>query len=307
MSVNSKEIKPKVSCINLGYYQVKASGDISFKSKAKSTIDDKNLASGDVIEFNGKNYIMEIGQPMLDSDKTANDLTKIFVLNVLAKQYDEQENAGNFNVLLTSPPISFKKQSQDLPKFLEGEYKIKYNGKPMTINIKKVVVLPETFLVYTVNNPSKLKGKKTLIIDIGGRTTNVCLLTDCKFSLDDYFTISKGMYNIDQSIAKKINTANYTSYNDEDIDLLRKQNARVLDDNKELIEEVYREHVDSIVKEVSINSWQIDNNTVILICGGGGIILEEYIQESFPNAKLSNDPLYDNLKALELMSKEVFK
>lgn len=304
--MSSNSIKPKVSCINLGYYQVKASGDISFKSKAKSTIDDRNLAAGDVIEFNGKNYIMEVGQPMLDSDKTTNDLTKIFVLNVLAKQYDD-ENGGNFNVLLTSPPISFKKQSVDLPKFLEGEYKIKYNGKPMTINIKKVIVLPETFLVYTVNNPSKLKGKKTLIIDIGGRTTNVCLLTDCKFSLDDYFTISKGMFNLDQNIAKKINTANYTTYIDEDIDLLRKQNAKLLDDNKELVEEVYREHVESIVKEVAINSWQIDNNAVVLICGGGGIVLEQYIQEAFKSAKLSNDPLYDNLRALEVLSKEVFK
>jgi hypothetical protein len=192
---------------------------------------------------------------------------------------------------------------------IQGEVKVGYtaNKEEQLENIKKVVVLPETFLVYTVNNPSKLKGKKTLIIDIGGRTTNVCLLTDCKFSLDDYFTISRGMFNVDLTIAKKINTANYTSYNDEDIDLLRKQNAKVLDDNKELIEEVYREHVESIVKEVAINSWQIDNNTVVLICGGGGIILEDYIQEAFPNAKLSNDPLFDNLRALELMSKEVFK
>lgn len=306
MSTISKEIKPKVSCINLGYYQVKASEDISFKSKAKETIDDMKMAQGDFIEYNGKNYIMEVGQPMLESDKTTNELTKIFVLNVLAKQYDEATE-GNFNVLLTSPPISFRQQSQDLPKFLEGEYKIKHNGHPMTINIKKVVVLPETFLVYTVNNPSKLKGKKTLIIDVGGRTTNICLLTDCKFSLDDYATIPKGMYHIDSTIAKKINSAKYTNYSDNDVSMERDQKSNILDENKSLVEEVYREHVENIVKEVSVNSWEIDKNAVVLICGGGGIVLEEYIQEAYPNAKLSNDPLYDNLKALEMMSKEVFK
>ena len=294
----------ETSCINLGYYQIKASNNIVFKSKAKLTTDNNNLALGDILELDDKKYIMEIGQPMLKSDKTTSELTKVFVLNVLAKQINET-NKGNFNVLMTSPPISFAKQSKDLPEFLQGIYNIKYNGKPYTININKVVVLPETFLVYTVNNPAKLEGKKTLIIDIGGRTTNICLLTDCKFSLEDYITISKGMYYLDNKIAKEINN-NYTTYSGSDIDLLRKQNAKVLEDNSEIINSVYKQYIEEAALEIQKNSWQIDDNTIVLICGGGGIILEQQIKQVFSNAQLSNDPLFDNLKALELLSKEVF-
>lgn len=306
MAQTQTKTKPKVSCINLGYYQVKANENICFKSMAKTTIDDNQISEGDTIKLNDRKYILEVGQPMLESDKTTSELTKVFVLNVLAKQMKEK-NEETFNVLLTSPPVSFKRQRDELPLFLKGRYDIQYNGEEKSILINEVVVLPETFLIYTVNSPNKLKGKKTLIIDIGGRTTNVCLLTDCKFNLDDYITLPQGMYHIDTSIANEINSENYTSYNFTDIELLRKGNADLLIDNEDILDRIYTNHVEEILKQIQIKSWQIDKYSNILICGGGGTILEENIQQVFPNATLSNDPLFDNLKALEMLSKEIFK
>lgn len=302
-------MKPITSCINLGYYQIKANQDICFKSKAKVTTDEHNIASGDVLELDDKKYIIEIGQPMLEGDKTTSELTKVFVLNVLCKQL-EGESEGVFNLLVTSPPISFKRQSKELPGFLEGEYNVKYNKEEKKIAINKVVVLPETFIAYVVNNPSKLKNKKALIIDIGGKTTNICLLTDCKFNLDDdYVTLTKGMYHINGKIAKILDENEYTTYsdNEEDIELLRENNSDLLTTYKNEIDAVYSEHAEQILKAIQKKAWQIDNNNPILICGGGGILLEKYIKEIFPHATLSKDPLYDNLNALELMAKGMFK
>lgn len=302
-----KESKSKIACINLGYYQVKASNDVCFKSRAKITIDDKNMSSGDILEYNDKKYILEIGQPVLDGDKTSSELTKVFVLTALAKMNDSED--GEFNVLLTAPPISFEQQSKQLPEFLEGEYSVKLNNKPIEIKINKVVVLPETFLIYTVNSPSKLKNGKTLIIDVGGRTTNICILNNCKFSLeDDYTTIPKGMYHICNSIAQGINKDKFTTYDDEDISGYIETRSKMVDDNIDKFEKGYRDHVEEIAKNIAIKSWQIDQYTNVLVTGGGGMVLEDYIKEElFPNAKLSNEPLWDNLKALEVMAKGVFK
>lgn len=299
--------KPKVCCINLGYYQVKASNDVCFKSKAKITTDDKQLAMGDILELNGVKYLMEDGTPILEGNKTQDEKTKAFVLNALAKQLDNNEDSAIFNILLTSPPSYIRGQSKELPEFIEGEYNIVYNNKPLKITINNAIVYPETFIVYMVNNPSKLKGKKTLIIDIGGKTTNVCLLMDCKFNLEDYITLPQGMYHLDTNIYKMINSTEYTTYKQDDIDMFRNQNAKILDKYKKEIHEIYMEHVKEIVKEINIKSWEIDSYTNILICGGGGLVLEDAIQEVYPHARLSNEPVYDNLRALEVLAKGVFK
>jgi plasmid segregation protein ParM len=62
----------------------------------------------------------------------------------------------------------------------------------------------------------------------------------------------------------------------------------------EVINEVMRDHVNDIKKQVMKNKWDIDNIDIHFV-GGGSIILEKYIGELFPHATIT-DNIFDNVK-----------
>lgn len=301
--------KPTVANINLGYYQTKADNGICFKSRATETSKNQNLTLGDIIELGDKCYILETGNPVLVGDKTISPLTKIFVLNALVKMMGKEESEAIFNVAISSPPVSYSLQKEQLPLFLEGTFDIVYNNVAKKIIINKVIVYPETFIAYLVNSPTRLKDKKVIIIDIGGKTTNICRLDKNKFSLkDDYITIQSGMFNIDSKIAGLINSQDLeVNYQEDDVSYIRENNTNKWKKYFNLAEGVYRKHSEDIFSNIRKNSWNLDEDYIVLVCGGGGTVLIKYIQELFEGAKLSNDPLFDNQKALEVISKGVFK
>ena len=70
-------IKPRTAAINLGYYQIKANDEICFKSRAELTSDNHNITGGDMLELEGNKYVLEVGNPLLEGDKTVSPLTKV--------------------------------------------------------------------------------------------------------------------------------------------------------------------------------------------------------------------------------------
>lgn len=297
----NKDLKINGACINLGYYQVKASNNITFKSQLKVTKDKHNLVGLDVIEYDGVKYIVGTGEAALDFNKTKSISNKIFVLTALAKMI-KKEKEGIFNILITTPPLAYDTQSELLPEYLKGNYEVVYKDEVKNILINEVQVVPETFITYLVNDAEYLKTKMTVIIDIGGRTTNICRLTDNTFVADeDTISFNEGMYNIDLNIAKEALIRLEKSYDGDFIDLLRKNNDAGWKEIHPIAEEVYKEHVKKIIDMITKNNWIVDENCEILLCGGGSIHLEKQLKEAFPNARLSNNPLYDNLYGLEAL------
>jgi hypothetical protein len=312
----SNQIQTITIPINNGYYQYKSINNIIFKSRIEKCLCSDIETTADILVYDNETYTVGDGKINLDGDKTTTEFTKICVLNMLSKFCGSE---GKFNVILTTPPLMFQQQSEVLPMYLKGTYNIVANKESKKITIDSVKVLPETFLTYASNNiNNKFKRKNLLIFDIGGVTSNIVIIKQGKFNLspDNIITIKKGMYHIDTEIAQYLN-GKYPllDCNFDDIEYARDNNGLIdnnTDENifeieKDGIENFYMEHIEMLLQECTLKKFNYSLYDC-LITGGGGKILYPYIKDNFiKKAILSIDPIFDNLKGLEIIAKELYK
>jgi hypothetical protein len=270
-------------------------------------------STADVIILDDEAYNIGVGEPNLKMDKTQTEETKVLVLNMLCRIMNT--NKESFKLVLCCPPLAYDTQSTDLPMYLRGRYTLTWNGKIREITIEDVVVLPETFVVFNVNNDNgKYDNAILLIIDIGGFTTNICKITYGNFTADDFITIQHGMYHLNSAISQYLN-GQYKQLNTkpDEIDGYRKNGLYIdeLEENifkleKDSIDTICCEFIDTIINRCVDKGWDIASYKKLLT-GGGGLILHPLIKEVYyKSAELSKDPIFDNYNGLCSFSNEVF-
>ncbi|MCX7905006.1 MAG: ParM/StbA family protein, partial [Caloramator sp.] len=176
---------------------------------------------------------------------------------------------------------------------------IEFNGQSKKIIIEDVYVFSEGLaFYYTLNNEIKnmIENKDIVILDIGGRTTDVCLLSciNNKRKVEKYATYSIGILNIYNDIVKAINE----KYG---VDLKLEQGKKIYNEgfyyngikqDLSFIKPILKNIVDELFKEININ-FNL-KTSIPLLAGGGGIILESYFKKRCPHAILINEPIFGN-------------
>lgn len=293
----------RVIPINNGYYQYKSIENQMCKSRL--SIDKYGNIGGttDILEFDNVRYIVGAGKAYIGMDKSNNQFTKIFVLNMLSRFTQDKED---FKIVLSAPPLVYGQQKDVLPEYIIGKYDVVHNSKKKIINILDVKIFPETIAAYVVNM-EQFKGKNVIVLDIGGLTTNGVLIKNGGFTKDDVFTLKHGMYHLDFEVSQyllSINLENGFNCNEDDIQYFRDSKDKILD--CEGVIDIYRKFLDDIVEKMDDKNWNYIKYEV-LITGGGGKVLFNTVREfALPQAVLSIDPLFDNLKGLEALGKKVW-
>lgn len=293
--------------INNGYSFIKGEYGQSFKSAYRETTLGEYGCSADLIEMpNGKVYAIGDGNAVTDKDKTKNIATKLFVLNMLAKNMNSVDSE-HFHVFLTAPPMTFAAQKDSLPEYLKGSYRIKHNGIQKDINIDAVTVYPETITAYLANNPSKFK-RPVIVIDIGGLTSNIVYINNGAYSKETIISFVNGMYNVESEVCDYLNdkywdlnldTTNVHEFLQKGI-RLGDSNENIIDKEHDGIDAIYSKFVSKIANRIVMKNWS-PNMCDILVTGGGGKLLLNTIKKWYSHAKLSNDPIFDNLNGTKLL------
>ena len=130
-------------------------------------------------------------------------------------------------------------------------------------------------------------------MDIGGRTTDICLFK--ARAIIDVKTIPTGMLNIYQEIVDHVNTEYVESFKLEDGEQILKDGLLingVYKDNS-FIRTILIKNFNSIWKEI-----QLKFNTslgYVLLTGGGSCILKQAFKNRLgDNLLISEEPLFDN-------------
>lgn len=290
--------------INNGYSFIKSNFGLTFKSSHRETTLSEYGCSCDILSLDGIVYAVGDGNPSIDKDKTSNIATKLFVLNVLCKRMQNKESE-HFKVALTAPPMTFSKQKDSLPKYLIGSYNVFHNGKQKEIFIDNVVVYPETIMAYLANNPTSFN-RGVLVIDIGGLTSNVAYIQNGTYNKDSIISFPNGMYHVESEVCDYLNEKYWDLSLDETLiyEFLEKGlfledgTVNIVEEEKDGINAIYNKYVGKIFHKIDMKGWS-PKTTDILVTGGGGKILYETIKKKFSHAKLSNNPIFDNLKGME--------
>ncbi|KQB77135.1 ParM/StbA family protein [Clostridium butyricum] len=284
-----------ITVVDLGNYNVKAMNSLAVKSIFKSNISRDYESYPDAfkhIKIDGEYTYFEKGPFSMEYIKTKKDYTAQLMYSIASLNEEVDEIKTNLTLLL---PIS---EIQEKNKYIDGikgktfdcsvKLKTKRNKK---IIIEDVMVLPEGYVIY-FKLGEKYKTSSIVIIDIGGRTTNLVamvngepkVLKTLKIGALDFYAKIRELH------ADK-------EYNLEDIERLIKEGKIVVTDKQ--IAQFANDILNQIKQHIKLEHYEH-----VLFAGGGALIIEKIIKDILPdNCEIVDGPLESNMEGAMEASK----
>lgn len=274
--------------VDLGTHSVKTSEGVRFSSKISKY---EQFNEENKINYNGEDIYIGEGEFSTDWNKSQKENTLPLLYAAIYKSTEE-----NINQIVLSLPIQqFKRNKDKLIQLVKDNRIAKVNDR--NILIEDVTVAPEgASAYYTINKNSKDKiGEKQLIIvDIGGRTTDICIFENKKIT--DVKTIPFGMLNVYQEIINFINNRYTEEFKLEEAEDIIKNGLFLngVQQDIRFIQPILKNKFDSIFKELQLR-FNV-NKGYVYLTGGGSYTFEKAFKKRLNNVLLSDDPIYDNAK-----------
>ncbi|WP_122639875.1 ParM/StbA family protein [Romboutsia sp. Marseille-P6047] len=237
------------------------------ESRIKEYTNINELGSNDVIEFEGKKYVVEQGEFENNLVKHEKENFLPLMFYTIAKVTEED----HVNLVIGIPAGQYNDRKDELKEFIkENNFrKISINDNKRQIYIDNVLVVPESYGLKANGVMAQCeKGLDTLVVDIGGGTTDIAEFNESynfiggesiKYGLLDLYRVARKAlsnkpYNLD------ITLADAKKYFDGDKDLLNKDTSYK--------NEIMLQSIKTIVNELR-GLYPNLSNTNIILTGGG--------------------------------------
>lgn len=284
-----------ITVVDLGNYNVKAINSLTAKSIFKSNISRDYESYPDAfkhIKIDGEYTYFEKGPFSMEYIKTKKDYTAQLMYAIASLNETEDEIKTNLTLLLPISEIQEKHKYIDEIKGKTFDCSVKLKTKiNKNITIEDVMVLPEGYVIY-FKLGEKYKTSSIVIVDIGGRTTNLVamvngepkVLKTLKIGALDFYAKIRELH------ADK-------EYNLEDIERLIKEGKVVVTDKQ--IAQFANDILNQIKQHIKLEHYEH-----VLFAGGGAIIIEKIIKDILPdNCEIVDEPLESNMEGAMEASK----
>ncbi|NFL30542.1 ParM/StbA family protein [Clostridium butyricum] len=284
-----------ITVVDLGNYNVKAMNSLTAKSIFKSNISRDYESYPDAfkhIKIDGEYTYFEKGPFSMEYIKTKKDYTAQLMYAIASLNEAEDEIKTNLTLLLPISEIQEKHKYIDEIKGKTFNCSVKLKTKiNKNITIEDVMVLPEGYVIY-FKLGEKYKTSSIVIVDIGGRTTNLVamvngepkVLKTLKIGALDFYAKIRELH------ADK-------EYNLEDIERLIKEGKVVVTDKQ--IAQFANDILNQIKQHIKLEHYEH-----VLFAGGGAIIIEKIIKDILPdNCEIVDEPLESNMEGAMEASK----
>lgn len=272
-----------ILAIDLGNYNIKTSEGIHFISTF-AEFDGIDPGERKLLNYNGKDYVMELKSSF---DNEFNKTKKNYIPNLLwAMNRSLPRGVDSVSIVLGIPvenlgTVNKFKEELENKRFT---FRVKGNEK-RSISIDKVAVVAEgVSSFYTL--PETERRNDTLIIDIGGRTTNVVSFKNGR--IEHKKQINRGMINYYEDVASKYNSKG-ECVNTEDIKNLIEKGIVDIDTVTFYKNELVKYIFNQVKTKCNRDYYKI------WFTGGGSIELKETILRLEPKANFMDNALFTNV------------
>lgn len=288
--------------VDLGNYAVKTSTGVHFLSK----FIESNGFYGNEIIYDGKAIVVGEGEFQTDYKKSMKENTLPLLYSALALSSKDEQC---FQVVLGLPIQQYKNNKSELINLIEDNRAktIEVNGKKRDIFITDVTIAPEGASAYynlSKENKRSIGKKQLVIVDIGGRTTDVCLFKDKQ--IKQYKTIPGGMLNIYNNIVSTINEVYSQNFDLEDGEEVLREGLFLDGEDKDVsfIKTILKRQFDSIFKDLQLN-FNVDKG-YLLLTGGGASTFKKAFRKRLNNVIVSEDNVFDNVKGFVKVGEQLW-
>lgn len=275
--------------VDLGNYNIKLTGEVKFISPY-IVYDGIDGAEKNIIEIKGVKYAMEFES---DFDAEFNKVNKDYIPNLLwALDKYEVKDQDNLRLFLQLP-INNLGQAEKLKKDLEGKDFTFTTTETKTIHIEEVVVIGEGIAaVYML--PAEIRQSDFVLIDIGGRTTNVTEYKNGRKQDGD--TINLGTINFYDNIKVRFNNENGENVETYQVEhYIKKQVIPQYSD----IEDKF---IDTLINRIK-NKFNLGLGKKIIFTGGGSITLRLALERFNREFMFMDNAVYANINGAEKVAR----
>ena len=272
-----------ILAIDLGNYNIKTSEGINFISTF-AEFDGIDPGERKLLNYNGKDYVMELKSSF---DNEFNKTKKNYIPNLLwAMNRSLPRGVDSVSIVLGIPvenlgTVNKFKEELENKRFT---FRVKGNEKRSILIDKVAVVAEGVSSFYTL--PETERMNDTLIIDIGGRTTNVVSFKNGR--IEHKKQINKGMINYYEDVASKYNSKG-ECVNTEDIKNLIEKGIVDIDTVTFYKNELVKYIFNQVKTKCNRDYYKI------WFTGGGSIDLKETILRLEPKANFMDNALFTNV------------
>lgn len=240
----------------------------------------------EVIKFDNKFYTLSSKRNTYTRDKTNNENCFILTLFAIAKEVLEDgkfEPEMDIDLAVGLPPEHYSLLKDKFGNYFKSfgrHIEYEYNERYFSININSVMVFPQAFSAV-VSKPSNLKNySRTYIVDIGGYTTDVLLLSNGKPDLSYCRSLELGIITMNNAIKGRVSTAYDIQIEEEHIyDVLTDRQTILSPEIQNFIKENASKHAENILDNLREQGIDLKASPAIF-AGGGALLLRPYLESS---------------------------
>ena len=284
--------------VDIGSFATKTSKLVNFESRVSNV---GNLVTDNLeLNLNGEKYYIEEGTNETEYRKVLrNNSIKLLYAALFLSKSDR-----NVELVLGLPISQYKEDKDSLIEMicrnsiLNGEV----NGEMQDYYIKKVEVYPEGIGVA----PHEFEG---IVVDIGGRTTDTCLITQHNYrhKIDLPGSVPFGTIGLYSNFIAAINSKYGLDLKINDTERILKSGLKI---NSQLTDisfakKIFFNFIDDLINKLQVD-YSLKTNE-IMFTGGGSILLEGIIKKRIQNATIAKNGVFANALAFQKYGEEIWR
>lgn len=294
--------------IDFGSCNLKTSANIIVPSKVKTCT---NFFGADyLIEVEGRTYIIGEGEydTVLDKTKKENFIPMLcLTLGLSTKEQAVRVVAG-------LPINQYKSRSKSKLESTIQDNKIlsfKLNGIERNIIIENFFITAEGIATYyslPIEKRMELQNKDLIILDIGGRTSDIALLkAGKKRTIGESTSLEVGMINIYKDVINEVNSRYTLGLDIEDAEFILKHGLEVDGEKQDtvFIKEILLNNIKKVFKELNV-SYPV-RTSPILVTGGGGEAFFKAIKRRYETAQMVTNHMFSNAMGYKKVGEKLWR
>ena len=322
-------MKKNVVGADLGFVQLKGVGkdwDCTCPSLSKRRSEvimgDLNDSEGYLIttEHGGSWNVGSKGSFDFKSERLASESDLPKLLTVLGL-YQEATGVSTIDLLVSGLPVEeYKREASKLAfaEKLKGDFNFGFNAVQRLVRVSDSLVLPQSagaFFDFVLDDAgeernTELASEDLLILDIGGMSTDGCIMEEGAFSQDS-FTIWEGVHEVQKELRKLISHKFSYVPQPMEVDRILRTGLLKLGGKQagvqDLVQKAIEVRLPTLQDELSLHVPDFRRFSAVILCGGGAHVYTNYITEftgvqclTMGNAELANANGYRKYGLLKL-------
>ena len=255
---------------------------ITFESRIMEAQDQHLLdSSREIFEIDNKKFMLEMGS----YENNIYKYEKKNFKNILHYAVSKVAESGNVKLITSIPANQYNAFKDEMKNVIMNNNKITVisDEKIKNITIEEVAILPEGYSVYkTTPKEFLIVGAKTIIIDIGGGTTELIIFDENgRFIYGD--SVNEGLLNLFDKIQTDIQSKSKKLISIEDVRKFVDRELKVIGLNNYTYDSIVNEFGGKLINLINGKIPYLMQCNVIVI-GGGAEKLQDVIKESIPHS-----------------------